>query len=73
MPTELWLTAQREMDQLVAIVATDSNGWFPSESIHDVESRFTMNSRKDQHLEAQAAAIELSKLESNEEESAKLK
>lgn len=25
MPTELWLAAQREVDQLVAIVATDSN------------------------------------------------
>jgi len=25
MPTQLWLVAQREVDQLVAIVATDSN------------------------------------------------
>lgn len=25
MPTELWLAAQREVDQLVAIVANDSN------------------------------------------------
>ena len=45
----------------------------PSDAIHDVESRSTKDTKKDQHLESQVAAIEISKPDSSEKTTEQLR
>ena len=45
----------------------------PSDATHDVESRSTKDTKKDQHLESQVAAIEISKPDSSEKTTEQLR
>ena len=71
-----WLFLKRSQSQSSVVdgpPSTRRRSRSPSDAAHDVESRSTKDTRKDQHLESRVAAIEISKPDSNQKTTEQLR